>query len=59
MNESIYHENGYNSRTHYLECMAKEYDVDLDTVYSLAGVLGPDEDFDGLIVALDDYNELL
>jgi len=43
---------GYRHRTHYLECLCDEYDSEM--VYTLAVLLGPSEDFDGLITALED-----
>jgi hypothetical protein len=52
---SVYIENGYESRKHYLKCMSEDYDVPLDVVYSCASVLGKDEDFDGLICMLEDW----
>ena len=61
---SIYRENGYDSRKHYLECIAEEMGIDIDTVQLMASVLGPNEDFDGLVTSLEDMadgylNELL
>lgn len=44
----------YKDREGYLKSLAEEYGVDLDTVLSLADLLGPSEDFDGLINALED-----
>lgn len=55
---SIYTENGYNSRKHYLECMAEDYGVPVEIVFSLAQMLGSNEDFDGLISALEDAEEM-
>ena len=52
---SIYTDNGYESRKDYLNCIAEEYDVPKDIVYMTAGMLGPDEDFDGLISTIQDY----
>lgn len=52
--QNVYQENGYESRADYLQSLADEYDVDLETVEELAGVLGSDEDFDGLVSALQD-----
>jgi hypothetical protein len=46
---------GYRHRTHYLESLCEEYDS--ETVYTLAVLLGPSEDFDGLITALEDSEE--
>lgn len=52
---NVYQENGYKNRKDYLNCLADDYGVDVDTVYALAGVLGANEDFDGLVSALEDY----
>lgn len=43
---------GYANRRDYLESLAQEYDR--DTVFMLASMLGPSEDFDGLVIALED-----
>lgn len=51
---NIYKRHGYDSRQDYLESLAEDYGVDLDTVEALADLLGPDEDFDGLVSSLDD-----
>ena len=51
---SIYTENGYENRRDYLESLADEYDVDLQAVFNLANLLGPNEDFDGLITMIED-----
>ena len=53
----MYKENGYADRADYLRCMAEDYDMHMDTVVALANILGPDEDFDGLVVALEDEAE--
>lgn len=55
---SRYVEAGYKSRADYLEHMALDYGVDLETVWQLANVYGPSEDFDGLVNALEDAAEL-
>lgn len=54
MNTNPYRAHGYNDREDYLSCMAEDYGVSLETVEALADVLGPNEDFDGLISALQD-----
>jgi len=54
MNDDIYQMNGYKDRNDYLRQLAEDYGVDLDTVYALADLLGPDEDFDGLVTQLED-----
>lgn len=52
---TIHTENGYKSRADYLQCMSEEYGVPLNTVLALADMLGENEDFDGLVTALADY----
>lgn len=54
MSNDIYQMNGYKDRNDYLRQLAEDYGVDLDTVYALADLLGPDEDFDGLVSQLED-----
>lgn len=54
MSNDVYQMNGYNNREEYLACIAEDYGVDLDTVYAIADLLGPNEDFDGLVTALED-----
>lgn len=50
---SIYTDNGYANRTVYLDAMSEDFGVERDTVEALACLLGEDEDFDGLIAALE------
>ncbi len=50
----IYKEHGYKNRDEYLDSLVTEYDVDSETVYNLADMLGESEDFDGLVSALGD-----
>ena len=52
---NIYQENGYQNRRDYLECLAIDMGVDVDTVLMIASLLGPSEDFDGLVTELEDY----
>ena len=51
---SIYEDNGYQSRSDYLECLSEDYNVPLDTVEALANLYGEVEMFDGLVTALQD-----
>ena len=51
---SIYTDEGYKNRRDYLECLADDFGLPANTVFALAGILGPNEDFDGLICALED-----
>jgi hypothetical protein len=59
---SIYVENGYANRTEYLNELREEYGGLVDL---LIGVLPSSEDFDGLVIALEDaldsgeYEDLL
>jgi len=49
-----YLKNGYENRKVYLKSLAEKYDVSYSTVFALADMLGPNEDFDGLIAELED-----
>lgn len=51
----VYVENGYEDRQDYLESLADEYEVNLREVEVLADLLGEDEDFDGLVSAIEDF----
>jgi hypothetical protein len=52
---NIYQQNGHVSREAYLESLAEDYEVSIRNVHMLADLLGPDEDFDGLVTSLEDY----
>jgi hypothetical protein len=52
---SIYTEHGYENRRDYLQSLADEHGVELTVVYTLASLMGPTEDFDGLVTELEDY----
>ena len=54
---SIYEVHGYKDRAEYLQHLSDEYGVPLDTVETLAETLGENEDFDGLVTALQDMME--
>ena len=45
---------GFESRREYLDDLADQYGVDPSNVYMMAELLGPNEDFDGLVTALED-----
>ena len=51
-----YIENGYKDRADYLRCLSEDHGVPLETVHALADLLGQNEDFDGLVTALEDMN---
>ena len=44
----------YGSRHAYLVSLADDSGIELETVLMLADLLGPDEDFDLLVTALED-----
>lgn len=46
---------GYSSKEEYLQELAEENGVDLESVYMVADLLGDYELFDGLVTALQDY----
>ena len=56
---SVYQEQGFKSRKDYLNSLAEDFGVDRDTVYMLASMLGPNEDFDGLVTELEDYADMM
>ena len=51
---SIYIENGYKNRRDYLDSLAEDFGIEKQTVYAMASILGSNEDFDGLVTALED-----
>jgi hypothetical protein len=53
---TVYEENGFKDRAAYLASLKEEYPAAVVT--ALADVLGPNEDFDGLVTALEDADEL-
>lgn len=54
--DNIYEMNGYDSRRHYLMCLAEDMGIPESVVVSIADMLGENEDFDGLITSLEDIN---
>lgn len=57
MDRTTYTDAGYTNRRAYLCSLSESMGVDLQIVLMMAGLLGPSEDFDGLVTALDDYIE--
>ena len=53
-NLESYLEYGAESRYDYLQMLADDFGVDIDTVHAMADILGPMEDFDGLVTSLED-----
>lgn len=56
--KNIYQENGYYNREDYLRCLSEDWDIPFTTVKMLADILGPNEDFDGLVTTLEDADEM-
>ena len=56
MSNNPYRQYDCDTRDEYLRMVAEEYNVPISTVYALADMLGPNEDFDGLITELEDFN---
>ena len=52
---NTYQSEGYDNRRAYLLSLSEDIGVDLKTVLALADLLGPSEDFDGLVTSLEDY----
>lgn len=53
---SVYEKHGYADRFEYLDHLVDMYGVSEEIVYGLADMLGPSEDFDGLINALEEID---
>jgi hypothetical protein len=51
---SAYTDEGYKNRRDYLENLADDMGLDFMEVFSLAYILGPSEDFDGLVTMCED-----
>lgn len=52
--QSIYEQHGYADRDDYLQSLADDNGVDIETVYAVADLLGEGEDFDGLVTSIQD-----
>lgn len=50
----IYTRKGYANRAEYLQGLAEENGVDLDIVLAISDILGPYEDFDGLVSMVEE-----
>ena len=59
IDENIYQQNGYTDRDDYLTCLSEDYGVSIENVYSLAKMLGENEDFNGLVCALEDIESMM
>lgn len=55
--DTVYQNKGYKNRRDYLMHIAAEYGIPYDTVRVCANILGPNEDFDGLLTMLDEWED--
>jgi hypothetical protein len=53
---SVYTRNGYTDRADYLKSLADDRGLDLFAIIMIADLLGPSEDFDGLVSELEDFD---
>lgn len=51
-----YRADGAIDRFGYLEDLAADHGIEFETILTLTDVLGPDEDFDGLVTTLEDLS---
>ena len=58
-NNSRYTDKGYKNRIDYFNSLSERFNIDIESVYALSDMLGIDEDFDGLVSSLDDYQYLM
>jgi hypothetical protein len=49
-----YNVNDYKDREEYLQSLVIEFGIDIEAVRMIADILGPSEDFDGLVSDLED-----
>ncbi len=54
-----YAEEGADSRFDYLLGLAEANDLPLQGVIEVADLMGPDEDFDGLVIAIEDQADMI
>ncbi len=52
----IYQESGYKDRDDYLRQLAADNGADIKAVLMLADVLGPEEDFDALVMFVESWD---
>lgn len=53
---TVYEDNGYENRAEYLWSLTEDHNVSIETVHLYSGLLGPSEDFDGLVSALAEHS---
>jgi hypothetical protein len=55
-NNNEYINHGYKDRDDYLANLAEDFGIELLAVRVIADMLGPSEDFDGLLSELEDFS---
>ena len=58
-NYNRYKKAGYEPRENYLNDLAVRYNINPMIISGLAEILGDEEDFDGLIPAIEDMDDLI
>ena len=58
-NYNRYKKAGYDTREDYLNDLAVRYNINPMIISGLAEILGDEEDFDGLISAIEDMDDLI
>ena len=54
--DNVYVRNGYENRDDYLDSLADNFGMNEYIVHEMADILGENEDFDGLINELEDFD---
>jgi hypothetical protein len=57
-NNNRYTDKGYKNRIDYFNSLSERFNIDINSIFALGDMLGIDEDFDGLVSSLDDYQYL-
>ena len=53
---SIYEDKGYEDRAEYLWSLTEDHNVSIETVHLYSDLMGPSEDFDGLVSSLAEHS---
>lgn len=56
--EERYPLNGFATRGDYIAFLSEQNNIAEDVIWSLAELLGPSEDFDGLLISLSDFKDV-
>jgi hypothetical protein len=53
-----YSAQGYKDRDDYLTSLSQDFGIDMTAVRMISDMLGPSEDFDGLVSELEDFSSI-